>query len=247
MAEESVLDPKRLTCQLFRLVGYGLLLLSSLDLLSTFIPLRLLNPDWEVQVISALADRVAAPLIGLALVFYQGLHTRTKLEISLLKGVSWAALGAGILYFLLIPLLIVNSFRLNTTLVSQNALLIQQRMAQVEQVSSRLSRATSKEELATLFTRFSGQPLDTALSAKPFPELKQELLTTLEKAKPTARQEAETLAAERRTTLLKTTLKAFLGCVIAGICLVYAWHLTRGVRRYQVAPQPPPDSTDLSY
>lgn len=238
MLDKSDSQPQILTIRMLRLVGYVLLLLSCFDIISLFIPPRFMNPEWEVQVMTELVDRVAVPLIGLALVFYQNIRLRVKLEIVLLKGFSWAALGVGIAYLLLLPLLVVNSFRLDTVLMGQANTFVDQRMIQTEQIQQRLRQTRSKAEVNALFTRFSGQPLPQSLADKDLPELKQDLSAIIEKEKPNIRKQAEATGTEQRLKLFKTALKTFLGAIISGFCFIYIWSLTRWIRRFRLDRQP---------
>jgi hypothetical protein len=234
MHDLSNSQPQILTIKTLRLVGYVLLLLSLFDVIGVFFPARFMNPEWELQAITELVERVAVPLIGLAFVFYQDLQHRIKLEFLMLKGFSWAALFVGIAYLVLLPLLVVNSFRLDNVLIQQANIFVDQRMTQVDQIQLRLNQAKSKPEVAALFGRFSGQPLPPALADKEFPELKRELLANIEKGKPTVRKQAEAEGQERRLKLLKTSLKAFFGALISGACFIYAWVLTRWIRRLRL-------------
>lgn len=231
MLDKSDSQPQILTIKTLRLVGYVLLLLSCFDVLNILIPPRFMNPEWEIQAITELVERVAVPLIGLAFVFYQDVALRVKVELVLLKGFSWAALIVGVAYLLLLPLLVVNSFRLDAVLVGQNSILADQRMTQVDQVQQRLSQASSKTEINALFNRFSGQPLPPDLVSKDLPSLKQELLATINKGKPSIRRQAEATGTERRLKLFKTALKGFLGALISGFCFIYIWVLTRWTRQ----------------
>jgi hypothetical protein len=230
MLDKSDSQPQILTIKTLRLVGYVLLLLSLFDTIGIFIPTRFMNPEWELQAIIELVERVAAPLIGLAFVFYQDLQHRIKLELLLLKGFSWGAFLVGIAYLILLPLIVFNSFRLDNTLIVQANTFVDQRMTQIDQIQLRLKQATSKPEMSTLFSRYSGQPLPQALASKDFPELKQDLLTTIEKGKPIIRKQAEAEGAAQRLKLFKNSLKAFLGALISGFCFIYIWFLTRWAR-----------------
>jgi hypothetical protein len=238
MHDKSDSQPQILTIRLLRLVGYVLLLLSCFDIISLFIPPRFMNPEWEVQVMTELVERVAVPLIGLALVFYQDIRLRVKLEIVLLKGFSWAALGVGVAYLLLLPLIVVNSFRLDTVLIGQANTFVNQRMTQTEQIQQRLRQATSKTEVNVLFIRLSGQTLPPNLADKDLPELKQEVLATLDKGKPNIRRQAEAAGVEQRLQLLKTALKTFLGALISGFCFIYIWSLTSWIRQLRLEKRP---------
>lgn len=238
MLDKSDSQPQILTIRMLRLVGYVLLLLSCFDIISLFIPARFMNPEWEVQVMTELVERVAVPLIGLALVFYQDIRLRVKLEIVLLRGFSWAALGVGVAYLLLLPLLVVNSFRLDTVLIGQANTFVEQRMTQTEQIQQRLRQAISKTEVNALFTRWSGQAIPSILMDKDLPELKRDLLATIDKGKPNIRKQAEATGLEQRLKLLKTVLKTFLGAVISGFCFLYIWSLTTWIRQLRLETRP---------
>jgi hypothetical protein len=233
MHDPSDSQPQILTIKTLRLVGYVLLLLSFADIIGIFIPAHFMNSEWELQAMTELVERVAVPLIGLAFVFYQDFQHRIKLEFLILKGFSWAALFVGIAYLVLLPLLVVNSFRLDSVLIEQANTFVDQRMGQVDQIQLRLKQAASKPEVASLFSRFSGQLLPPTLADKELPELKRELLATIEKGKPTVRKQAEAEGQERRLKLFKTSLKAFFGALISGACFIYAWVLTRWIRRFR--------------
>jgi hypothetical protein len=244
LLDKSDSQPQILTIRMLRLVGYVLLLLSCFDVISLFIPPRFMNPEWEVQVMTELVERVAVPLIGLALVFYQDLRLRVKLEIVLLKGFSWATLGVGIAYLLLLPLLVVNSFRLDTVLMGQANTLVEQRMNQTEQIQQRVRQSTSKTEVNALFTRLSGQALPPNLMDKDLPELKRDLLATIDKGKPNIRKQSEAIGLEQRLKLLKTILKTFLGAIISGFCFLYIWSLTTWIRQFRLETRPATPPTE---
>lgn len=219
------------TIKLFRFVGYSFLLLSLFDVVSIFIPLRLMNPGWEFQAITALVERVAAPLIGLALVFYKDFKLRTKWELTALKGLSWAALTVGILYLLLLPLIIVNSVRLDSGLLDQLKVQIDRQMAQAEQFEQRLQKASSKTAINTLLIRAGGQAITPELQRKDLRTIKQDLLAKISEGKPNISKQSEAAIADRRLNQVKLAVKIFLGAVVSGFSFIYIWHLTRWTRQ----------------
>ena len=97
---------------LWRLSGYALLLLSLFDLVEKLIPLQLMNPVWEFQTLGEIVERVPLPLLGLVLVFYGENYRRVRGEIYLLKFLSWLALLLGVAFWLLIPLGVSNTIRI---------------------------------------------------------------------------------------------------------------------------------------
>jgi hypothetical protein len=225
----SLLDNqiKNPTIKLFRFIGYGFLLLSLLDIFGIFFPLRFMNPEWEVQTITSLVERVAAPLIGTALVFYQDLQLRSKWEFLVLKCISWAALGVGILYFLLLPLLVMDNIRLDATISSLLNNRINQQTAQADQLIQRLKKASSKTDINVLL---GGQGLPPDLKGKDIPQIKQNLLAKVAQEKPNIRKQTEVAFADRRFNQLKITVKIFLGAVVSGFSFIYIWALTDWAR-----------------
>jgi hypothetical protein len=219
------------TIKLFRFVGYSFLLLSLFDFVSIFIPLRLMNPEWEVQAITALVERVAAPLIGLALVFYQDFKLRAKWELTTLKGLSWTALTVGILYLLLLPLVIVDNVRLDSNLSAQLKVQIDRQTAQAEQFEQRLQKASSKAEINTLLIRAGGQAMTPELQVKDLRTIKQDLLAKISEGKPKIGKQSEAAIANRRFNQVKLAVKNFLGAVVSGFSFIYIWHLTRWTRQ----------------
>jgi hypothetical protein len=221
-----------LTIKLFRFVGYSFLLLSFFDVISIFIPLRLMNPEWEVQAIAALVERVAAPLIGLILVFYKDIQLRTKWELTTLKGLSWAALTVGILYLLLLPLIVADNVRLGANLSSQLNLQVARQTAQAEQFGQRLQQASSKTELNELLVRASGgQGLAPELQGKDVKAIKQALRAKISAGKTNIRKQAEAAIADRQFNQLKLAVKIFLGAVVSGFSFIYIWVLTHWTRQ----------------
>lgn len=68
------------SASLLRWVGYGLLVLALMDVVDILLPPQLMNPAWEFQTIGALVERVPVPLLGLALVFFDGISSRKNWE-----------------------------------------------------------------------------------------------------------------------------------------------------------------------
>jgi hypothetical protein len=216
---------------LIRFVGYGLLLLSLIDFISLFIPLRLRDPVWEVQTIKALVERAAVPLIGLAFAFYREIENRSRFGFGLLKGISWSTTGAGLLYLSLLPLLILNTIRLSSEFSEQANAQAKQRFTQLEVLSTRIQQVNAEEDLRTLAVRLNNAALTAAVQRKTAPEIKQLLLDEVIKAKLSVRSDAENTLTEKRFSLIKDTVRLSFGSVIAGTIFLWAGYFTRWARQ----------------
>lgn len=198
-------------------------MLALFDLIHILVPLQLMNPIWEFQTIGGLVERVPIPLLGLMLVFYGEGNSRKKWEIVLLKLLSWVSLLIGFLFLLLVPLLVVNTSRLNNQVSSQ----VTQQLTQLQQLENQVSNGTPQDinELATRLNQ--GRPVDI----KDPQQLKSRLLSEITKAKNTIQPQTTAALADRRLALLKNAAKWLLGSLVSGVLFIYMWNTTRWARR----------------
>ena len=210
---------------LFRLVGYGLLLLALLDFAATVIPPRFTDPAWELQTIGTLVDRMPVPLLGFILVFYGKGEVRRKSETKLLGSLSWVALLVGVLLLLMIPLGISDFLRINKQTNTQIQEQSTQQITRLNQLEQQINQATGTQlqNFATRLNRQgSGQDPET---------LRKQLLSEANKAEATVRSQAKATQTSRRNSLLKNIVKWELGALISGILCIYIWRATRWARR----------------
>ncbi len=234
MIDKTETDPvkyEKLDVGLPRFVGYILLAFSLVDFINIFVPIKLMNPAWELETIQGLVGQVAAPMLGLVLVFYKQLEFRVKKEIFWLRQLSWISLAVGILYFLLIPILIVSNIHLDAQLNEQVTTQIDERTASIGGIEQQLTKANSEKDLQTLFKKLTGQELPPELQKKSANELKATLSQRLSKTKASIRPQVEAIAQDSRFPLIKKMIKLLVGLVISGTAFIYIWYLTRWVRK----------------
>jgi hypothetical protein len=97
---------------LVHLLGYGLLAFSLLDYIHIVTAPRFTDPVWEFQTIGALVEHAAIPLLGLILVFYRHEGYIGKREKNFLGFLSWLCLLLGLLYLLMLPLGVADTWRI---------------------------------------------------------------------------------------------------------------------------------------
>ncbi|MEH2379711.1 MAG: HpsJ family protein [Nostoc sp.] len=160
-----------------RFIGYILLILSFIDVVNIFIPFQFTNPVWEFQMIGALVEHAPLPLIGSMLVFFGEMNYRRQVEIYLLNFISWAALLAGILFLLLLPLGINNTWRID----NQNRMQItnhsSQEMTQIQQIKNVLSKATTNQDINQIIKSLN--PQENTPELKNPQEVKSQLLSQI--------------------------------------------------------------------
>ncbi len=211
-----------------RWVGYGLLLLSLCDIISAFVQPQFMNPEWELQTIGTLVESVPVPLIGLVLVFFGEDYDRTDLEDIVLKVLSWLCVLLAAFYLLMVPLGILNTLRINSqnsTAVTQQ---VQQQVGQLEAYQAQLEQG-SEQQIRELVSQLESQGI-TVEGSTPA-ELKTNLVERLSNVKQTVQNQSESALANRRTFLLKNSLKWNLGALISSVLLFIMWRSTRWARR----------------
>lgn len=214
------------TNRILHAIGYGLLLLALFDWVEILVPSNFMNPAWEFQTIGALVERVPVPLIGFALVFYGESQSRNKWEIPVLKLLSWLTLLLTIIFFLMIPLGIINTVRLNKQSVAQINTTSTQQTSLAEQVEQQLSQATP-EQIETFLKRQG-----TTLDGKNPQQVKEELLSKVLQAKTQIKTQAKTNQSNQGFSLIKTSVKWNLGALVAAALFLSIWKGTRTLREF---------------
>ncbi|WP_017652412.1 HpsJ family protein [Fortiea contorta] len=209
---------------ILRTLGYGLLLLALFDIVEMLVPPSFMNPAWEFSTFGAIVERVPVPLIGLGLVFYGNLHSRSKWEFLSLRFFSWLTLVLTVVFILLIPLSVVNTVRLSKQNVSQINALSDQQISQAEQIEKRVNQATP-EQINNLL-KAQNQPL----GEKSTQEQKNQILSQVSQAKAQIKTQAEAAQSSRNVNLFKNSVKWNLGSLVAAALYFTFWKTTKWAR-----------------
>ncbi len=202
---------------LFRLVGYGLLILALFDVVDIFAPPLFSNPAWEFQMIRNLVERVPVPLLGVLLVFSSETNFR------IFKFLSWACLVVGVLFLLLLPLGISSTWRIDQQRLDVSNQLAQQ-TGQVQQLKDQLSKATTAQDLQQILSSINPQARVPQINN---PEaLKSRMLSELAQAQGKLRAQTEENKANRQG-LIKTAIKSNLGALVCGFLFLSIWRNNR--------------------
>ncbi|MCM1984890.1 HpsJ-like protein, cyanoexosortase A-associated [Lyngbya confervoides] len=212
---------------LFRLVGYGLLILAFFNLIDILFPLQIMNPPWEFQTFGSLVESSPIPLLGLALVFYGKFENRRNWELLVLSFLSWTTLLLGICSFLMIPGGLSSAHRINLQNSVQLNAQANQQIDRIQQLQNQLNQATAGQ-LKILFDQVTAQ--NPELGIQTAQDLKERLRQDLDQVKNSSRAQ---IKAEQKTTrlqLIKRALKWSFGGAVSGFLYIQIW---RGTRRRQ--------------
>ena len=201
------------------LVGYCLLGLALFDVLDILIPPRFLDPAWEFQAIGNIVERVAVPLLALGLILY----SETKpFRISF---VSRFCLVLGLIFFLMVPLGISDTLRINEQNEQRASGQFNQQKAQIQQVKSLITNSTTAPELETLKRQLNIP--DTNLNTNNPDELKKQLLARVTQVENNLAVQAPAEQRRSRNGLLKKSLKWNVGALVSGFVFITMWLKTR--------------------
>jgi hypothetical protein len=217
------------TQNLFPLLGYGLFIYVIIDVLYIIIPPRLTDPVWQFQVIGRLVEYVWFPLFGFIFVFYRRQGYIRKLEIKILKFLSWVCLVVGLIYLLMIPLGVNNTRRIYETNRTQFNAQIAQANERIKTLEESFARANTPEDLANLLAQLS--PQGNTPQINDLEGIKQQLTQALGQSGQNFRTQLEAQKKAQDELLLKNSLKWNFGALISGTWFVLIWSKTRWIRK----------------
>lgn len=218
--------------QTLRWVGYGLLAFFGVNLLAVFVPFQFLDPEWELQVIGRVIDFIPLALIGLVFVLYGRQYARTKASNIFAKIFCWLALLLGVLMFLLIPLSIVDTWRIQTTFQQNIQQVLSQRLEKIDAVNAQVESTISDGQLVTLAEQFKSQypSLNLDLNKNPA-EIKKQILDLAKQAKNNVKKQSQEALNSQNLALLKNSLKLIIGSLISSIWLISLWRANDWTRK----------------
>lgn len=214
---------------LVRLLGYGLLVFSLFDYLYIVIPPHLTDPVWEFETIGALVEHVAAPLLGLLFIFYRHQGYVSGREKQLLRALSWGSLLFGLLYLLMLPLGIADTWRIYNRSNTQIASQLSQQAQQFKQTKGQLNQATDKQ-LQQLAASLAGRSPAGSSPAG----VKNQFLAQIIQAEQSMQAQADQVRTTQNRTLIKNSVKWNLGALVAGTLLIWIWRLTSWARKSRI-------------
>lgn len=236
--QESVEDIRQFgfsllrSATILRWIGYGLLVFSLFDTIAVFIPPQFLNPVWEFQTIGELVERVPVPLIGMALVFYGEKLGRKKWEIPLVKLLSWLTVLFAVVFFLLAPLGIVNTIRINNRSTGQIDNEMTQRTEQITQVKELLAKASTPAEMQELISRLDTQGRAPNIAdSQQVDQIRTEVSEVIKQAETAMETQVAEAKLNRRLALFKNSVKWNLGALVAGALFVFLFTGTGWARK----------------
>ena len=213
---------------LLPLLGYGLLLFALFDYVPILISPHFTDPAWELKTIGDLVEHAAVPLIGLLFVFYRDQGYMLRMERNLLGFLSWVCLLVGILYLLMLPLGIADTWRLYYANKVQVTARTSQQSQQFQQAKGLLQQAKTDEQIKQVVTSLT--PRVRSEDIKKPQEFREQFLAKISEGEQKLQVQADNVWTDQSQTLLKNSVKWNLGALLAGTVFIGIWHLTDWAR-----------------
>jgi len=227
-AVEDLVDPAQKTATAITVAatGFGLLAVFLINLISGALPLRLLDPQWQLRVILQFIANVSFPLVAFMLIC---LAPQIDPGLALLQ--RWRqrsqtlALAAVLLFLLIIPLRTVATWRVihqaNADLASQR----QNDQRQFVALKQGIEQAKTMDDLQARMKALDGPVLGLQDQALPLERVRQQLLQALELARANNRTALAALPPDQVYAQVRNTIQ------ISSICLAMALAFAAGARR----------------
>ena len=219
------------THPLAHLLGYILLMFALIDYIHILIPPHFTNFFWEFQMIGSLVEHVPIPLMGLVFVFCRNPSYIGKLENHFLWFLSWVSLVVGLVYLLMIPLGVTDTWRIYYASKAQITNQIYQQSQSFEQIKDQLSQATTDEQFKKLAVDLNLQ--SSSLQVKNTQAFKDQLRNGIAQAERSIQVQAHIAQTNETQALIKDSLKWNVGALIAGTSFILIWRLS-GWRRIKI-------------
>lgn len=188
--------------------------------LTTALPPRLLEPQWQLQFAAVLINNgslalMGALLLALALWFDPGNHRLQARWMAFRR----LALAASIAFLLLVPLQGYAGWRFYRTVTGRQEQQISQSSQKLAELRQAISSATSQHDLQSRVQRLFGKNagLSPAELRTPMPELRTMLLARAGQASNQLMQRVEAQAAVKPDGLLKETIRIAVSSVAYAI------------------------------
>jgi hypothetical protein len=208
---------------LFRLAGYGLLLLTLFDVVSAFIPFQFSDKAWQFQTAGGFVERSAVPLIGFVMAFYGNDEARNKRESLVIRFLSWIALLTGAFYLALLVILFINVPPLSDSGQEQINAQYTPEITKLQQIQAQVEKA-STTQLESLMKS------NKAITITDPQVFKSKLLQDAATAEKNLQARAALTKSNQKLALIKNAVKWGLGALVSAVLFIRIWAATRWAR-----------------
>ena len=215
---------------LVHIVGYGILLLSFVDVFTIVFPPRFMNPTWEFQAFGQCIERAPVLFLALVLIFFGEDNPRGNIERIFVRILSWFTLVLALACFILVPLGIFNTIRIDQTNEQRANFELSQQLSQLREVRGQIEEASSSEELRGLVSLLRSNSSSPLLDSEDLSQTQDRLFSVLKNREQLFIADNSRQISKQHRALVKQSFKWNFGAVITGTMLLLTWINTRWAR-----------------
>lgn len=220
----------RQTFLLLRGFGYLSLALFLLDFLTIVVPFKFTDAVWELSTYGQIIERVPLLLLSFPVIFFGEYSARIKWEQIATKLISWMALILAILFFLALPLGLVNTFRVQNIRQAEVIIKTEQQTRAIQTIAENLNKANTDIQVRDILRTLN--PQQQALVAKIAnpQEVKKKLLAEITNFITQNQSQSEEIKRRISTSLWKDSVKWAIAALLSGLFLLYIWMQSKWAR-----------------
>jgi hypothetical protein len=215
-----------------RLVGYGLLSLFALDVVSVLVTYRPFQPESDVNLTIQLIERVGVPLVAFAFIFGSDSEEARRSERTVLKLLSISTFFAALAYVGLSVIAVTSNLRLYTRTVATGYQQMKDRVAVIERTREQIPSFN----LQQLQIIYAGMVPAARAQVGTFsrPELEAKIITQIPLSVDGVRDANEKSRQSLRRPLMLTAARYCIGGIISAVLFLIIWENTALVRKHHI-------------
>ena len=136
----------------------------------------------------------------------------------------------GIIYFILLPLGIVNTVRIDKQNNQQITVRLKQQQSVIEQLKKNIDGPINEAQMQQILARLSGGRAPEIKNPEQLEQVKQQVSAFINQGENQLTTQVQTARSNRRLNLLKKSVKWNLGALVAGALYITIWRSTAWVR-----------------
>jgi amino acid transporter len=205
---------------LLHFTGYGILILTAIQVAAIIIPVNLFDPYWQLETLAKILDCSPIFLVGLIFIFYGKDLYRDRREKYLLKILHHLALATGTIFILLIPLGIIDTNVIYQSHQQQDNLPINSQVAMVSNTYD-LINLLNQQPINQIVLNISQQGQ--------VEQVKIQLLDSPQQSWQKLKNNLQVQQNNRFFYFVQTTFKSNIASLITGIILLKIWQKNKWI------------------
>ena len=215
-----------------RLVGYGLLGLFALDIISVLATYRPFQPESDVNLTIQLIERVGVPLVACAFIFGSDAEEARRSERTVLKLISISTFFAALVYVVLAVIAVTSNLRLYTRTVAAGYQQMKDRIEVIERTRDQIPSFNMHQLQIIYVGMVPAARTQVAMFSRP--ELESRILAQIPVSVEGVRDANDKNRQALRRPLILTAARYCMGGIISAVLFLIIWENTALARQHHI-------------